>query len=239
MLKTKNPELSIMSRLKNIFSRLFLFALFVATASIVNAQEQAPPKWIEFDPEVFEEVDVFESNFFQGDALGDDFFEEVAKQRERETPNYNFSLDSLGAFMPGTELAQIRAGEHGPGERMKQTANTEIHKFYVAHIRYKFPVFVQTHQGRVVDFMARLPNYFLHDVFHQSLINRYGKQDRYFKKEPHAIYRWNDVEGNGLTYAGACTITCFPIYLAVTANQVNIGGYQSIPEQFSSLSQND
>jgi hypothetical protein len=86
-------------------------------------------------------------------------------------------------------------------------------------LRYKFPVFVQVANGQVLDFFARLPAYFLHDVFHQSLINRYGKQDLYFKKDSNAIYIWNDEEGIRFTYSGGCTINCFPIYFAGSSSK--------------------
>ena len=63
--------------------------------------------------------------------------------------------------------------------------------------------------------MAHLPQYFSHDLFHQALINRLGKQDSYLKKNKTAVYRWKNRKGLNYIYAGACTITCFPIYYAV------------------------
>lgn len=224
--------------LNKLLSFLFYLSCLGAFA---HANAQTPEGWINFDgqAEVFEGMQGhFNNDFFNAGVIGDAFFEEVAEQRRRETPNYNFSLDSFEQFMPGTPLAQI-TNQYGPGERIKGDRQSEIQKFYVAHIRYKFPVFVQValrgpRQGEILDFMARLPNYFLHDVFHQSLINRYGSQDSYFRKEPHAIYRWNNIEGNSLTYAGACTINCFPIYFAVTPLQVEgVANYRSIPERLA------
>jgi hypothetical protein len=75
-------------------------------------------------------------------------------------------------------------------------------------------VIVQSQEGKILDMFAKLPSYFLHDVFHQSLINRFGKQDEYKKYGEEAIYKWTK---SPLThvYSGACTITCFPIFYTV------------------------
>lgn len=130
-----------------------------------------------------------------------------------EAPNYDFSLDSLSVFYPGQNL-QSMVQEHGEGELLEKAAKTRLFKFYVAHIRYKFPVFVQVDRdGQALDFFARLPTYFLHDIFHQSLINRYGNQQEYFRQENNAVYKWTELDSMQLTYSGTCTITCFPIYL--------------------------
>ena len=50
---------------------------------------------------------------------------------------------------------------------IKDLGEVRIYRFYVDQIRYKFPVFVQLDQGKALDFYAKLPSYFLHDVFHQ------------------------------------------------------------------------
>ncbi|GAB4018568.1 MAG: hypothetical protein Fur0010_19850 [Bdellovibrio sp.] len=134
-----------------------------------------------------------------------------------DPPNYDFSLDTLKDFYPGAELSAIES-KHGKAEFVRENKGVKIYKFYVAHIRYKFPVFVQINNNQVIDFLARLPSYFLHDVFHQSLINRFGKQDLYFKRDNQAVYVWNDKNGMRITYEGACTITCFPVYLTGVAN---------------------
>ena len=129
-----------------------------------------------------------------------------------EAANYNFSLDTLKKFYPGTELSAIQK-EFGKGETISSGGAAKSYKFYVAQLRYKFPVFVTVSQNKVVDFFARLPTYFLHDIFHQSLINRYGKQDEYSKVKRNGLYIWNNENGVKLTYLGSCTITCFPQYL--------------------------
>lgn len=131
-----------------------------------------------------------------------------------DPPNYNFSLDKFNDFMPGSSLADIQK-IHGEGTKISEGQGGIIYRFHVSHIRYKFPVFVQLKGSKVGDFFARLPSYFLHDVFHQSLINRIGAQNKYYKKENNAVYIWDNVSGNTHIYSGSCTITCFPIYYAV------------------------
>ncbi|MDC1175480.1 hypothetical protein OAT67_08780 [Bacteriovoracaceae bacterium] len=131
---------------------------------------------------------------------------------EVDPPNYNFSLDSLKIFFPGKNFAEIQK-KYPKSEKVEGNQKDGIYKYYVAQIRYKFPVFVQYKNSQVVDFYARLPSYFLHDVFHQSMINRYGKQDQYFKKLNSAVYIWNNEDGIRFTYSGSCTINCFPMYL--------------------------
>lgn len=130
-----------------------------------------------------------------------------------EAPNYNFSLDILADFFPQKNVDDLNK-KYGKAEVMNEKNGIQTLKYYVAHIRYKFPVIVQVREGKVLDFFAKLPSYFLHDVFFQSLINRLGKQDYYKRVQEEAVYRWNK---NELThvYSAACTITCFPIFYAV------------------------
>lgn len=130
-----------------------------------------------------------------------------------EPPNYNFSLDTLGDFYPGKKFEAIKQ-KYGKGEIEFNKGASVIYKFYVSHIRYKFPVFVNVFKGESVGFFARLPSYFLHDVFHQSLINRYGKQDEYSKVGNAANYTWNNKNNLKIIYQGQCTLTCFPMYIS-------------------------
>jgi hypothetical protein len=130
---------------------------------------------------------------------------------EVKAPNYNFSLDTLKDFYPGKKLSDIKK-KYPKIEPMKKDGS--VYRAYVAHIRYRFPVFIYIYQETVMSFFARLPTYFLHDLFHQSMINRYGKQDRYKKVNGSALYIWNNENGIKFTYKGECTITCFPSYLS-------------------------
>ncbi|MEI8346567.1 MAG: hypothetical protein WCG27_03815 [Pseudomonadota bacterium] len=145
-------------------------------------------------------------------ALATPIFAEV------QAPNYDFSLDALQIFYPGNKKEDIEA-KYGKGEVMEKNDKVLMVKYYIAHLRYKFPVIVQYIDGQTSDFYARLPSYFLHDVFHQSLINRIGKQDQYEKKNEEATYSWNNKDGKRHVYGASCTITCFPIfYTVITAN---------------------
>ncbi len=130
-----------------------------------------------------------------------------------EAPNYNFSVDILQDFMPGSSLDSIEK-KYGKGTVERKFSGAQTQKFFVAHIRYKFPVLVQISEGKVLDMYARLPSYFLHDVFLQSLVNRMGKQTTYKKTGEHAHYIWDNKDQKHI-YDGACTITCFPIFYAV------------------------
>ena len=128
--------------------------------------------------------------------------------------NYDFSLDQFKDFIPDKSQEDL-ASKYGKGEVMFKDGEAITLKYNVTHIRYKFPIFVTFFENKSIGFFARLPSYFLHDVFHQSLINRFGKQDLYSKKLNAAIYIWKNEEGMKYTYQGQCTITCFPMYLQV------------------------
>lgn len=124
--------------------------------------------------------------------------------------NYNFQLKNLDIFLPGKNLADA-----GKSKELAREGSTIQHRFEVKHLRYTFPVLAQSKDGKFVDFMARLPQYFSHDLFHQALINKLGKQDSYLNKDGTAVYQWKNKDGMRHIYTGACTITCFPIYYAV------------------------
>jgi len=154
---------------------------------------------------------------------------------EVKPANYDFSLESLKVFKPGSTRAAFEK-KYGKGEVWKEENKTVILKYYVAQIRYKFPVYVQVFDGKVVDFFARLPTYFLHDLFHQSIINRVGKQDKYFRVENNALYKWVNKKGIDYTYSGTCTITCFPIFYSEALNKPpgGMNRYKPLVEQFNS-----
>ncbi len=143
-----------------------------------------------------------------------------------EAPNYNFSIETLQDFLPGVTLESIEK-KYGKGSVEKRNAQARTLKFFVSHIRYKFPVLVQESEGKIIDMYARLPNYFLHDVFLQSLVNKLGKQTSYKKTGEAAHYIW-DLKDTRHIYDGTCTITCFPIFYAVEKKESPI---RSILEQ--------
>ncbi len=130
-----------------------------------------------------------------------------------EAPNYNFSLDTLADFFPEKNKDEVEK-KYGKPELMDKRNGVETFKFYVAHIRYKFPVIVQVKEGKILDFFAKLPSYFLHDIFFQSLVNRMGKQKNYRKVGEEAVYVW-EKDALKHVYSASCTITCFPIFYTV------------------------
>lgn len=148
-----------------------------------------------------------------------------------DPPNYDFSLDKLKIFMPGQSLKEIEK-EYPKKELVFKNPPFMTYKFYVEHIRYRFAILVQFKGDVVTDFHARLPAYFLHDVFHQSLINRLGNQDVYKKVEEQATYVWNNKDGNKHIYNGGCSMTCFPIFYAVKPTKHQFGmGYKAVIEK--------
>ncbi len=130
-----------------------------------------------------------------------------------EAPNYDFSLESLNPFFPDMALS-VPTEKFGKPEVMNSVNGTQTLKFYVAHLRYKFPVLVQVKDDKTLDFFAKLPSYFLHDLFFQSLVNKLGKQTSYKKFGEEAFYTW-EKDNLKHIYSAACTITCFPIFYAV------------------------
>jgi hypothetical protein len=151
-----------------------------------------------------------------------------------EAPNYNFDFDSLTIFMPGKAFEAVQT-KLGVGEQIGRQGDVILYRFYVRHVRYKFPVFVQVYQGNILDFTARLPSYFLHDTFHQALINRFRKQDKFQHQDNTSVYMWLDREGADITYSGACTITCFPIFVAAkgTNPPATLLDYRAITQQMN------
>jgi hypothetical protein len=136
-----------------------------------------------------------------------------------EPPNYNFSLETLADFFPEKKIEDIEK-KYGKAETTGNKNGVLTQKFYVAQIRYKFPVIVQVKDGKVLDFFAKLPSYFLHDIFFQSLVNRIGKQKDYKKVGEEAVYGW-EKDALKHVYSATCTITCFPIFYTVFPSSTN------------------
>ncbi len=143
-------------------------------------------------------------------------------------PNYNFTLDQFNIFHPGQLLPKIKE-KYGKGRIVFTQNEMTTYEFFVQHQRYNFPVFVQTYRKKVIDFYTPLPSYFLHNIFHQSLINRLGKQDSYKRSEHTAVYNWRNKKGFTYTYSGQCSFTCYPVYYHIVL--------QNPPEKFLSILQ--
>ncbi|MCY4643479.1 MAG: hypothetical protein OXB88_02580 [Bacteriovoracales bacterium] len=149
-----------------------------------------------------------------------------------DPPNTSFTLNRLAPFFPGQKFGALQE-LFGKGKVLNQEGGLQIVRFEISHLRYKFPVMVQIANDRVMDFFAPLPSYFLHDLFHQSLINRYGPQDSYRRGDGFALYEWKNRQGLSHSYSGACTVTCFPLYYAVypASKPTNFPKYKSIVEK--------
>lgn len=139
-----------------------------------------------------------------------------------DPPNYNFSLDSLENFSPGKTLSEITS-KVGEGEIVRKEGSLITKKYSVEHLRYKFPVVVNFAQDKVADMYAVLPSYFLHDVFHQSIINRYGKQDEFKNLNGTTVYVWKNKNNLKIIYSATCTITCFPLYFSLVGLEASSG----------------
>jgi len=145
-----------------------------------------------------------------------------------EPPNYEFSIETLQLFMPDQKFDEIQK-KYQKYETLYNKNGFKILKFNVEQIRYKFPVLVQFKNDIVTDMHARLPTYFLHNIFHQTLINKLGAQDLYKKIEEQALYIWKNKQNLKHSYFGSCTITCFPVYYSVEKVDHEFGSqYQSI-----------
>ena len=131
-------------------------------------------------------------------------------QAKVDAYNYNFSLDQLKQFQPGNRISDIKDLVFLTKKDDYSLTQTEI-----IYERYRIPIYIQAYKDVILDFFARLPSYFLHDIFHQSLINRLGKQTAYIKKESAALYIWKTQDGLTHYYQGSCTINCFPEFYSV------------------------
>ena len=132
--------------------------------------------------------------------------------------NYDFTYDKFKEFYPGVELSSIK--KNYPNLKLiKKDASLSLYEVDIVHIRYKFPLYFQIKENKVVDFYAKLPSYFIHDIFHQSLINRFGMQSKFVSNDGTAYYIWQNAEGLIITYSGACTITCFPVFIHGISNK--------------------
>lgn len=146
-----------------------------------------------------------------------------------EPYNYDFSADTLADFFPGKDVSALEAKYSKP-EILQGDAKRGMLRFMVAQIRYVFPVVVQVDQGKILDMHARLPSYFLHDIFHHTLIKRWGKQQVYQRVDEEAYYGWKSDEFE-MDYNASCTITCFPTSLNVRTPASRAPAYTPIAQQ--------
>lgn len=140
---------------------------------------------------------------------------DVFSQEKRE----GFSLDFLSPFLVDTSLEKA-VDTHGPGQKMRAlTDSLERTRFSVASPGgHTLTLWAQSRGDRIMEFYATFPTQMSGSVVHRALLSRYGKQEKFFKKNEQAIYLWNNADGKKITYSIQCSLTCFPLYLAVWAN---------------------
>jgi len=149
-----------------------------------------------------------------------------------QPPNYDFTLNKFDDFIPGTDINKVKK-KFGKGVLVKKEDKLTTLRFNLIHVRYKFPITVQVKNNKITDFMASLPSYFLHNVFHQSLINKYGKQDQYHAHAGQGVYIWNKKPKNMIIYEGGCSITCHPISFSI--KKKNMGDVVSVYDELNNF----
>lgn len=138
---------------------------------------------------------------------------------EIKKPDYSSTIKSLQIFYPGQSIKDIEK-IRGKGEIYSKRGEELVYQYKIDYFGYDFPILIQVKEGVVLGLWASLPTYFVHDIFHKQLIEMYGKQDHYFKKENSALYLWRDEDGNSVMYSGQCTLTCFSSYIFVVNNKL-------------------
>lgn len=143
-------------------------------------------------------------------------------------PQSAFEFQQLTDFYPGKPVQKIE--NEYQNEEIVLNSGQKILKVQILHQQYRFPIYLQIRKGLILDFYAVLPTYFLHDVFHQSIINRFGPQQKYVLINETALYKWEN-EDYLQVYSATCTITCFPLfYTATAADSTHKTLYQIIQE---------
>lgn len=137
-------------------------------------------------------------------------------------PNYNFSLKQLSIFFPGEKLAIVSKSYKNPILLSDIGEDILYQKYKIIHPNYTFHIYVQSKSGIILDFFAKLPSYFAHNLFHQSIIDKFGKQNSFSNKDSTSIYKWKLKNNIELIYSGACTITCFTIYITAKSTDKKI-----------------
>ncbi len=158
-------------------------------------------------------------------------------QSKVTTPNFDFKLSNLDQYLPGSKKQDIDKN-NTTGKHQFGGGRGSIWKYQVKHQRYFFEMYIQFQDDVVTDFYVMLPSYFLHDIFHQSLITQFGMQDKFLNENEHSIYVWSKVKGMRIFYEAACTIQCFPIYYSVIGLDIvkTMNGFTPIIEALADRS---
>jgi len=121
-----------------------------------------------------------------------------------------FKFEIIENFFPDKKLNEKQL-KNSIGKLKQYTLVEEKINFE----NFTFSGFVAAdNNGIIHEVIFRLPTYFLHDSFYQSLINRFQKPSKYHLKSEQASYEWE--KPYFIHYEATCTITCFPIFLLVS-----------------------
>lgn len=133
---------------------------------------------------------------------------------EKSDSKNSFTLSDIESYLPGKNISdelktQIKA------QLIQNKNDTKLWRFFIKENTYVIALFFQEKNNLILDLYLALPSYFLHDSFHQTLINKFGKQDRFLHHNGTSVYSWINKSDIEILYSATCTITCFPIFLNI------------------------
>lgn len=146
------------------------------------------------------------------------FFSSYAFAEQKDLAAYTLVIESLKNFSPGSAIKMIQE-EYGKGREYFRDGDDSIYRFILPGKKFNVTLFVRFKGDVATALWASLPTHLQHHLFHQALIAKHGKQDRYFKKENSGVYIWERDKNTRLIYSGQCTLFCFPLYLAIFSKE--------------------
>lgn len=141
---------------------------------------------------------------------------------EIKPPNYDFTFESLGPFLPGGTLEKAKSDKTIQSDIFEDNGNLKIMRFKLKRANYHLDIYVQVKDDKITDMYVRLPQHFIHDIFLADLQKKYKKQDKYVQKDMSALYVWMNRDNNNIIYHGSCSITCFPMFVEVVSNDKTV-----------------
>ena len=141
---------------------------------------------------------------------------------EIKPPNYDFTFESLGPFLPGGTLEKAKSDKTIQSDIFEDNGNLKIMRFKLKRANYHLDIYVQVKDDKITDMYVRLPQHFIHDIFLADLQKKYKKQDKYVQKDMSALYVWMNRDNNNIIYHGSCSITCFPMFVEVVSTDKTV-----------------
>lgn len=145
-----------------------------------------------------------------------------------DAPDYSFTFDKLAPILPGKNK-KLLDKKTWPLKLINKEQMINTYEGKLHHKNYNFTFFISTENEKILELFVKLPSYFLHDLFHQSLINRFKKQNKFYNQNSRSIYIWNNTDIGKITYTANCTITCFPDFLHIISKE------KSLDKKFNSF----